>query len=148
MKTYEIKPHVGVGPIYLGMSRAAVQSALGPPEHVAGARHAYLQGLFVDFAGDGRVEFIELANSPQFSVRFEGVCLHDARAEDAVAHVARFAALELNGSEPGYSYIFPELALSLWRGTQPEAEQDENDPDGRRFEAVGIGARGYFQSRA
>ena len=99
----------------------------------------------VDFNGEGRVEFIELAKSQQFRAIFEGECLHEIPADEAVRHVSKYGQYDRNDPEPGYSYVFLDLQLSLWRGTMPTADQAPDDPDGRYFEAVGIAVGGYFQ---
>ena len=44
-------------------------------------------------------------------------------------------------SEVPFSFVFSELELSFWRPTIPE---DEFDEDGRFFETVGIGVKGYY----
>jgi len=136
MDTYAIKPHVGVGPIDLLMSRADVHRVLGKPRRVSAERETFLDGFFVDFDAEGRVEFIELAQGARFRGLFHGVCLHELPAEEAVAFVSRYGEYDANHLELGYSYIFVDLQLSLWRGTLD-----------RRFEAVGVAVDGYFAPR-
>ena len=99
----------------------------------------------VDFNKEDQVEFIELAKSEEFRGVFEGKCLHDLPADEAVAFVSQFGTYDTNDRELGYSYIFTDLQLSLWRGTIAEPDQPEEDPDGRYFEAVGIAVDGYFR---
>jgi hypothetical protein len=145
-RDFEIVPHRGVGPIELGMTRRAVHSMLGTPEHSRDRRDGFLGGFFVDFDSNGQVEFIELATSPFFRALFNGVCLHAVEAEDAVAHVSKFGTLDAAGSEPGYSFVFIDLQLSLWRDTIPLKGQSPDDPAGRHFEAVGIAVDDYFRA--
>jgi hypothetical protein len=38
-------------------------------------------------------------------------------------------------------YVFLALDLALWRPTLPEGT---HDPEGRTFNTVGVGVRGYF----
>jgi hypothetical protein len=104
----------------------------------------FLDGFMVDFNKEDRVEFIELAKSEQFRGVFEGRCLHDLPADEAVAFVSQFGTYDPNNRELRYSYIFLDLQLSLWRGTIVEPGQPDDDPDGRYFEAVGIAVDGYF----
>ena len=67
-------------------------------------------------------------------------------ADDAVAHIQSIAPYDANDPELGYSYVFPGLQLSLWRPVIPDAEQNADDTTGRRFEAVGVGGEGYFDT--
>jgi len=141
-----IVPHQGVGPVRFGMAREDVQRELGPPRgpEVRGG-HCFWEGLFVHFDANGRVEFIELANNARFRALFDGVCLHEVPAEEAIRVVARHGSYDENDPELGYTYVFPELQLSLWRPTRPEPGQAPDDIGGRYFAAVGIGAAGYFK---
>jgi hypothetical protein len=145
-REFIILVHYGVGPIHLGMTRSEVHEHMGDPQFVrkGDGREMFLSGFMVDFDQDGRVKFIELAKSDRYRALFEGRCLHELPADDAVALVSKFAAYDENHRELGYSYIFPDLQLSLWRDHIPDPEQPLDEPDGRYFETVGIAAAGYF----
>ncbi len=149
MRDFTIVPHQGVGPIQLGMTRSQVHEQLGEPEFVTRdrGREAFLGGFMVDFDQEGHVEFIELAKSEKFRGVFEGKCLHDLPADDAVAFVSQFGTYDETARDLGYSYIFPDLQLSLWRGTIADPDQPDEDQQGRHFEAVGIAVDGYFPQR-
>lgn len=136
MVTYDIEPHVGVGPIKLSMSHGEVRRLFGEPRAVIDGREFYFDGFFIDFDSAGQVEFIELAESRHFRALFRGACLHELPAEEAVQLVSRYGEYDRNDPEPGYSYIFVDLQLSLWRGTTD-----------RRFEAVGVAVDGYFTAK-
>ncbi|MGC4113854.1 MAG: hypothetical protein QM765_04205 [Myxococcales bacterium] len=128
------------------MTRAEVHQVLGKPQRSGREeREAFLGGFFVHYDSAGRVEFVELARSPDFRAQFHGVCLHEVLAEEAVELVEEYDEFDETQPEPGYMYIFLDLQLSLWRGTCPEPGQPESDPDGRYFEAVGVAATGYFK---
>lgn len=142
MKHFEIEPNVGVGPIKLGMSKAEVIDILGKPEFENNERSAYLSGFMVDFDESNHVEFIELAKSDLFEATYKGINLHNVSAPQAVDHVCKFDVYDNNDPELGYSYVFKKLQLSLWRGTFPESEHDE---DGKYFESVAIGVENYFE---
>lgn len=144
MQEFQILPHKGVGLIRLGMSRKEVHEIFREPQFSHNKREMFLDGFMVDFNQDEKVEFIELAKSQQFRAIFEGKCLHEIPADEAVAYVSRFGTYDQNDRELGYSYVFIDLQLSLWRGTVPEKDQPPDDPDGRFFEAVGIAEQGYF----
>jgi hypothetical protein len=146
MTTFEITPHVGVGPINLGMTREEVHFLLGDPQHAGGGREGFLRGFMVDFDDKGRVEFIELACSEMFKATFHGICLHEVPAKEALDFLCRFDKYDESDPELGHSYVFLDLQMSLWRGTRPAPDQHPDDPDGRYFEAVGIAVDGYFTS--
>lgn len=144
MKTFEIKPKIGVGPIRIGMTRAEVREHLGQPEADDDKREWYLEDMAINFDPSGKVTFIELAESENYKATLNGKCLHDLDADEAVSHVQKIAPYDENDPEFGYTYLFPDLQISLWRPVIPDSEQDPNDSTGRRFEAVGVGGDGYF----
>ncbi len=144
MRRFEIQPKVGLGPIRFGMTRAEVRAELGAPESEHDEREWYLEDMAVDFDADGRVEFIETAESAHFEVVFMDSNMHAIAANAAVVLLQTVAPYDDSAPELGYSYIFPSIQLSLWRPVIPDAEQDPEDQNGRRFEAIGIGREGYF----
>lgn len=144
MRTLEIRPKEGVGPIRFGMTRAEVREHLGQPGGDDAEREWYLKDMAIDFDTSGRVEFIEIAESENFRATFNGRCLLDLQADDAVAHLTAFAPYGEHDPELSYTYVFPDLQVSLWRAVVPDGDQDRDDPTGRRFEAVGVGRDGYF----
>ena len=84
--------------------------------------------------GDGRAEYIDLSSSNAFIAEFEGVAVLQCAADDAVEAVAARAALDRGDPELGWSSVFPDLDLALWRPTR----EDES------FSTVGVGVEGYF----
>jgi hypothetical protein len=146
VEDFDIIPHQGVGPIRLGMSRADVHEHFGKPDHVDDAREWFLDGFAVDFDSSGVVEFIELAESTRFKALFNGQSLHELDADDAVALVVADAPFDEDDPELGYTYVFPKMQMSLWRPMIPDTEQSPDDPDGRHFQAIGLGRKGYFDS--
>ena len=145
MIEYEIVPHVGVEPIRFGMTREEVHAEFGLPEFTSrDNREEFMNGFMVDFNAGGAVEFIELAKSYQFRALFNNRCLHELLADEAVAFVRQYDHYKEDDPELGYSYLFLDLQLSLWRPTVPETAQPLDDPDGRYFYAVGLAKDGYF----
>lgn len=142
MKHFEIEPNVGVGPIKLGMPKNEVINLLGKPEFENNDRTAYLSGFMIDFDESNHVEFIELSKSDLFEASYKGINLHNVTALQAVEHVCKFDSYDTSDPELGYSYIFKELQLSLWRNTLPEKDLDE---DGKHFESVAIGVSNYYE---
>jgi hypothetical protein len=141
VERYDIQPHVGVGPIKLGMSKAQVILILGNPRFERNNRYEFVSGFFVDFDSSGTVEFIELANSDEFQAIYNGVDLHNIRASKVLETIVENDNFDHSNPELGNSYIFKKLQLSLWRGVIPE---NDSDTDGQYFEAVGIGRKNYF----
>lgn len=139
---YEIKPLVGVGPINLGMSKAEVESHFGKPEFEEEKRVCYFSSFMIDFDDDGKVEFIELGESEEYTTSLNGIDLHRVPAEDAVSIVGKSDKFDEDDPELGYSYIFKKIQMSLWRGSIPEDNEDE---DGKYFEAIGIAQNDYFE---
>ncbi|MFH5802962.1 hypothetical protein [Alienimonas sp. DA493] len=144
MKTLEIKPRIGVGPIRFGMTRDALRKHLGEPDADDAAREWYLEDMAIDFDPSGSVVFVELARSENYKAMLNGKCLHELDADQAVAHLQAIAPYDENDPELGYAYRFPELQMSLWRPAIPDGEQAPDDPTGRCFESVGVGGEGYF----
>ncbi len=108
MKTFEIEPLEGVGPIRFGMSRDEVHDHLGTPDSVNDDREWFLDGFAVDFDSSGKVEFLEFAFSPKFRVAFRGKCLHEMDADDAVAWVSEFASYDhvlVSPSGEGFGFV-------------------------------------------
>ena len=120
---YEVVPHVGVGPVHLGMSREEVRRVMpGPCEpyrKVPDAQHEtdafFNSGFQVFYGGELPVaEYIELSRESGFRVVYRGIDVFAASADDVVAHVSRDAAFDDADWELGYSYVFPDLDLGLW----------------------------------
>lgn len=150
MDTFDVVPLVGVTPIKLGMSREESRAAMALPVHPFTKTPAdstpvdtYADGcLQVFFSSDDYVEFIEL--SAPINAVYHGMSVFQTQADDLIAAIGAESPYDPDNPELGYSYIFPDLELSLWRPTMPEEEQSREDTDGRYFATVGVGVRGYF----
>jgi hypothetical protein len=153
LTVYEAIPHVGVGPVKLGMTREEVHRVMpGPreyflkglnPEHETDAFHE--SGFQVFYGGEMPVvEYIELSRGAGFRVLYRGLDVFATPADQVLAHVSGDAAFDPDDPELGYAYIFPDLDLSLWRPVLPESPED---PEGREFSTIGIGAAGYYGDR-
>jgi hypothetical protein len=141
MRRYEIRPGRGIGPIRIGMSRADAERAMGttgqavqsfvrgqqgPP--VLAIERNSLQAYFDDAdrvegveiyggAGDSRALGVE----PAFSARYRGVDVFRTPASELVAVVSRDAPSDPAASEdPGVTFEFPSIGLSLWRQTDEQ----------------------------
>src|SRR5215475_917071 len=128
---YEVIPLEGIGPILLGMSRAESRSAMGiqPDTFRKGVDSPTLtdaydnQGFHVYFDDDERVEYIEIFPS-RMSAVYKGVPVFQTKADELVAIITKDSHYDNDDPELGFSYVFPELELSLWRPIIPESEDD------------------------
>jgi hypothetical protein len=152
---YEVIPHVGVGPVRLGMPRDQVRSLMpGPcrpfrkgPDALHETDAFHESGFQVFYGGTAPVaEYIELSRDSGFRALYCGVDVFATPADELVSRVARDAAFDPDDPELGHAYVFPTLDLSLWRPVTPEETPD--DPEGREFSTIGIGTRGYYGKRA
>lgn len=153
MRSFDVVPLVGVGPVRLGMSRSQVHDALemplpdtareGPPD---GGPDAFFESaLQVSYDADGRTEFIEVYRDGPLAATYGGVDVFGTRADDLVARVARDGPFDPANPEHGFSFVFPSLELSLWRRCIPEEHGDDCFEDtGGGFETIAVGRRGYF----
>lgn len=152
-QVYHIIPHVGVGPVVLGMRREEVLAKMGAPRHTfrktPGSRHetdAFEEGhgFQVFYGGDHpTVEYVELSRDGGFVAHYDGLDVFAIEADELVRHISEHAPFDPSDSELGYSYVFPSLDLSLWRPVIPGSP---DDPDGRKFSTIGVGIRGYYSS--
>ena len=126
---------------------------LGPCKPFRKGQHAqhetdafHNSGFQVFYGGEVPVaEYIELSSKSGFDVVYRGVDVFATPADQVVAHVSRDAAFDPANRELGYSYMFPDLDLSLWRPDIPESPED---PVGREFRTIGIGVTGYYGEQA
>jgi hypothetical protein len=147
---FDIKPLVGIGPVRLGMSCEEVRLVMGVEPNVfqksqnsqqtADAFHN--NGFQVFYTGEQpTVEYIELSRDCDFSVFIDGIDVFSMPANELIMNITQKSNFDQNDPELGYSYVFPEWELALWRPVVPEND-DEND--GRYFSTIGIGIHGYF----
>jgi hypothetical protein len=142
----DVRPHEGVGPLRLGMTRNECRAAFGgtydefrkPPDNDR-TTDEFLGAVHVYYDDEDRAEYIEVSRMPAVRPRFHGIALLELEPARAVAAVARHAPFDENDPELGYSYIFKPLDLSLWRPVD-----EENEPEGRTFMTVGVGRVGYY----
>ncbi len=148
MIVYEVIPLKGIGPVLLGMSREEVHLAMGMPTcsfkkcpAAPNLTEAYHKGGFqVFFDEHDRVEYIELSSlDDSFTAVYKGKEVFQTKAEDLVDFISQDAPFDPEDPEIGYSYVFPQLELSVWRPCLPE-----DDPEGEYFSTIGVGRRGYY----
>jgi len=147
---FDIKQLVGIGPVRLGMSCEEVRKAMGVVPNVFRKSQKSQQttdafhnnGFQVFYTGEHpTVEYIELSRDCEFSVFIDGIDVFSTPANELIMKLTQKSNFDQNDPELGYSYVFPEWELALWRPVVPE---NDNDNDGRYFSTIGIGIRGYF----
>lgn len=152
MTVYEVVPHVGAGPVRLGMSREEVRRSMPGPctpfrkapgdAYEVDAFHG--TGFQVFYGGESPVvEYVELSRDSGFVASCCGVDVFAATVDEVVALVSGLAPFDLERPESGHSYVFPWNDLSLWRPTQPHGSPE--DEGGPRFSTIGVGVPGYFR---
>ncbi|AEO40446.1 hypothetical protein [Xanthomonas euvesicatoria] len=149
MTVIEIFPSAGVGLVKLGMSRAEVHAVMAAPPtsfrkvptsaYPTDAWHH--NGFQVFYGGiEPSVEFIELSANCGFEVLCLGQRVFSTPASRLVEKFLAVTPFDPFDKELGYSYVFPELELALWR-------PDMEEPQGEYFSTVGIGCVGYFSRK-
>jgi hypothetical protein len=96
---------------------------------------AYYNSTFQVFfsPSDATVDFIELSRAPEHTVRLGGIDIFATAADSLLTRISRASGQEARSKDGGYSYVFDELSLTLWRPVLPEDEDE-----GQFFETVGI----------
>jgi hypothetical protein len=147
LTVFDLVPHVGAGKVHLGMSRSEVRRLLGAPvmsyQKVPDAvlTDRYFADLQVAYDRQDRAEYIELNGPGDVDAVFHGRSLLFLPADEVLDWMKRFAEYDPDDPEPGYSYVYPDLDMSVWRPVLPENPEDD---DGRFFQSVGIARTGYF----
>ncbi|MFK7970276.1 MAG: hypothetical protein AB8F95_07910 [Bacteroidia bacterium] len=146
MKVYEVEPLQGIGEIQLGMARDEARKAMPETPDISGARdhvdNYHGGGLQVFYDQDNKVEFIELLRGSGFSAATHGINVFEKTAQEVIDVITEVSEYNQDDLEVGYSYVFPDLELSLWRPNIPE----ENEEEGKFFSTIGIGVQGYYSA--
>ena len=152
--SYEVIPKIGIGPVRLNMTREEVRRVMAekpfPFYKTRNSRYetdAFHRNSFQVFYDDDKphVDYIELSGNEAYTVLYSGMDVFGTEADELVALISQHAALDENNEELCYSYVFPELELSVWRSIIPESSDDE---DGQYFSTIGIGRVGYYSKSA
>lgn len=105
----------------LGMTRAAVEAALGKGERI-GARHYYFNSeLALDYRDD-RLELIEFLGGIDGALRptLDGLSVFETDADALAALLRERSGGAVIDAERGYSYQFPPLGIGVYREAIPE----------------------------
>ena len=142
-----IQPHVGIGPVRLGMKRDEIRNileGLGGGKPVAKSAHTdcfFRNSLQVSFEPDESASFIEVYSDAQWTCLFEGADVFDTPADELVRHVERFDSRDpILSTKNGF--VFSSLILTLW---EADSQDDRKRNETREiFFAVGIGDQRYL----
>ena len=128
------------------MSRSECRAAFGGEfeefRKLADDEHTtdqFLGAVHVYYDDVDRAEYIEVARVPAVRPIFDDLAVLEVEPPRAVTAVERHAPYDQDDPELGYSYIFKQLDLSLWRPVD-----DEQEPEGETFMTVGVGRPGYY----
>ena len=145
MIEYEVVPLEGIGQVKLGMHRDGVRKIMGENPETSGSRNQvdnyHGEGFQVFYAENDTVEFIELLRDSGFSAVARGINIFETTAKESLRLIAQYSDYNQDDLEVGYSYVFSDIELSLWRPSIPESDDEE---EGKYFSTVGIGVRGYY----
>ena len=143
---FDLVPHVGIGPLHLGMTIAEADAAVGPLAG-AGARgsrrsvHLFFDAaLQFEVGASGRIQFIGLADHPRVLCRYRGQDVFDTPAPELFALMAAHENSTHQYRSAGY--LFPDQVITLYQAD----EQYDRKRNGSRpvWGQVGVGNGEYM----
>jgi len=149
--------------IYLGMDRAAVETAIGAGQFLRD--RYYYSELAISYDSNDKVEFIEFLGGIGGSLKptIYGVSAFDTNADELLELLKQQNAGEVDDCENGYSYAFLNISVGVYREAIPESvsemieeakafgnpmTDDEIEYEMKRanhWATIGIGVKGYYQ---
>lgn len=153
---FDLAPPTGVGPLRIGMTRHAADTALDSLRDLSALSESDQSGQHV-FRPSGlmisihcmrdRLEAIELGrpSAQTDRVLFQGVDVFALPAREVVRRVGEYTSVEEDPDDAG-SFIAQDLLLSFWR---PFAADDEPaEEQGYYFSSVLVAQPGYYDTPA
>ncbi|MER7540722.1 hypothetical protein ABTX77_39030 [Streptomyces sp. NPDC097704] len=153
---FDLAPPTGVGPLRIGMTRHAANTALDSlrdrsaiSESDQPGQHVFRpSGLMISIhCTRDKLEAVELAR-PSYQtdrVLFQGVDVFALPAREVVRRVGAFTSIEEDPDDDA-SFIAPDLLLGFWRPF--EADDEPEDEQGYYFSTVLLARPGYFDTPA
>lgn len=164
---FDIIPHIGASNLKLGMTRDEVRTLLGIPGYSSEkitmeyddfslplpAKDGYFENeLQITFDDDNKIEFIEFSGKDAVHIKvfLNEVEVFKVPAPELVLHIISSTKSDYDkeDEEIPFSYIFPEIDLSVWRPVIPELDEEMGEipefDEGKYFSTIGIGIRGYY----
>ncbi|MFD6280169.1 hypothetical protein ACFWFI_32105 [Streptomyces sp. NPDC060209] len=151
---FDLAPPNGVGPLRIGMTRHAANTALDSlrdpsaiSESDRSGQHVFRpSGLMISIhCARDMLEAIELGrpSSQTDRVLFQGVDVFAPPAREVVRRVGELTSIEEDPDDDA-SFIAPDLLLSFWR---PFAADDEPEEEqGYYFSSVLLARPGYYDT--
>lgn len=149
---FELAPSIGVGPLQIGMSRQAANSALDSlrePMAISSSdragQHIFRpSGLMISIGcARDQLESLELGrpSEPSDVVFFRGIDLFGLPAREVVTRMSDVTTIVAD-DEDSASFVAPDLLLSFWRPLDGDDEPD--DEQGYYFSSVLLARPGYY----
>jgi hypothetical protein len=145
---FDLVPHVGIGPLHLGMTLAQADAALAPLAG-AGARtsHGALHYLFdaalqFELGDSGTIQFIGLADHPLILCRYRGRDVFDMAATDLFALIAANETRE--HAFRNDEYLFPDQVVTLYEAD--ERYDGKGNHSRPVWGQVGVGNADYLKA--
>ncbi|MFB6772392.1 hypothetical protein [Streptomyces sp. NPDC056337] len=153
---FDLAPPIGVGPLRIGMTRHAANTALDSLRDTSAVsesdrpgRHIFRpSGLMISIhCRQDMLEAIELGRPPSQTDRvlFQGVDVFALAAREVVQRMSEFTSIEEDPDDDALS-IAPDLLLSFWRPLATDDEPEEEQ--GYHFSSVLLARPGYYDTPA
>lgn len=143
----ELEPLQAAGSIRLGATRTEVRATMqaAPTSFQKSSDNPLVDAwhdgaLQVFYSEADAVEFVEISLLPLIRPVFRGLAVLALPAEVVVAELDRLSPYDRSDPEVGYTFLFREWQLCLWRPALPTDAPEE----ARFFRTVGMGVAGYF----
>lgn len=137
-----ITPPIGITKITFGMTQKDVSQSM----KISSNQYKQFDGTVVDafynstlqvfYDNKGLVNYIEFSNDNKITPQFDSIDIFHTKASNVIDLLKSKYQYNENDPELGYSYVFPDIELSLWR-------EDKNK---EFFDTVGIGVKGYYSN--
>ena len=141
---YEVIPHMGIGPVKLGMSREEVKEALGVKNYSGsnGEIDYYFKNSFQIEFESNKADFIGVSYHPDYTVTYQGMNVFDTEAKKLFEFIAT-SENENHKYEP-IEYLFPTQILTLW---DADEQYDHIGLESRLIWAqIGVGTQCYIKA--
>lgn len=141
-------PHVGVGPILLGMTKDEVTRAmkacgLNVSSNAHGHLYFFENSIMVEFHPTGDATFIGVSPNKNLRLTFQNTSLFDMEAK-RVFHLFQKHE-EVTAEFDEYEHIFPRQIVTLW---DADAQYDQNGQKTAIWGQIGIGDDKYLKAGA
>ncbi|NWJ44756.1 MAG: hypothetical protein HXX08_02655 [Chloroflexi bacterium] len=157
MEVYQLLPKVGIGPVKFDMTRAEVYAAMpvapssvlpeGVPPGEENQTFYYHNSYVVAYsASDGKVIQIGVDVNKEISVHYRNIDIFNIRVEELIEILGKETPYDKDDFELGYSYLFPEYALALYRPSLPEDFKDLLGGDDFKYYEEDYRRSHYFKS--